>query len=121
MEALKLSNLSVTRGSFRLDSITLDINQREYLVVIGPTGSGKTTLLKTIAGAFNGVTGRVLLDGMDVTGYPPEKRNIVYVPQNYSLFNHMSAYRNIEFGLRARRLPRETIEMSIREISEESA
>jgi molybdate/tungstate transport system ATP-binding protein len=119
MESLRLSGLSVIRGSFRLHSITLDVSQQEYLVVIGPTGSGKTTLLKAIAGAFNRVSGRVQIEGNDVTDFPPEKRSVVYVPQNYSLFNHMSAYRNIEFGLRARGFPREEAEKSIRDISEE--
>jgi ABC-type sugar transport system ATPase subunit len=59
------------------------------------------------------------LDGNDVTSYPPEKRNIVYVPQSYSLFNHLSVYRNIEFGLRARGLSREATEKAVRDISEE--
>ena len=117
METLKLSDLSVTRGSFRLEPVNLSVNEREYLVVIGPTGSGKTTLLKTIAGAFGGVRGKILLDGTDVVAYPPEKRKIVYVPQNYSLFNHMTAYGNIEFGLKARNLPRDVIEQSIDNIS----
>ena len=119
MEALKLSNLSVTRGSFRLDSVTLDVGQQEYLVIIGPTGSGKTTLLKTIAGASYRVSGRVVVDGRDVTTDPPEKRSIVYVPQNYSLFNHLSVYRNTEFGLRARGLSREATERAVRDISDE--
>jgi molybdate/tungstate transport system ATP-binding protein len=119
MEALKLSNLSVARGSFRLGSIDLSVDEREYFVVIGPTGSGKTTLLKTIAGAFGRVAGNVSLNGTDVTSHPPEKRGIAYVPQNYSLFNHMSVYRNIEFGLKVRRLPREAIRETIGKISEE--
>lgn len=119
MEVLTLSNLSVTRGNFKLDSVSLSVSSQEYLVVIGPTGSGKTTLLKTIAGAFGRVTGSVSLEGRDVTAYPPEKRRIVYVPQNYSLFNHMNAYQNIEFGLKTRGLPREVIVESIDNISKQ--
>lgn len=119
MEGLALSNLSVTRGSFRLQSVTLTVSEHEYLVVIGKTGSGKTTLLKTIAGAYSRVTGNITLDGNDVTPYPPERRRIVYVPQNYSLFNHMNVYGNIKFGLSARGVSNQDVGGLISDISKE--
>ncbi len=117
METLQLVSLSVARGSFRVDSVNLVVNEQEYLVIIGHTGSGKSTLLKAIVGAYAPVTGRVVVHGTDVTKYPPEKRGVVYVSQDYSLFNHMSVYANIEFGLRAKQLPRGLAKKAISEVT----
>jgi molybdate/tungstate transport system ATP-binding protein len=103
---LKLLNLSLTLGNFNLGPITLSVNQREYLVVIGRTGSGKTSLLKTIVGAYS-AKGKVFLDNEDVTAEPPEKRNIGYVSQSFVFFDHLDVNGNIEFGLRVRDIPKQ--------------
>ena len=85
-------------GSFRLD-VEFSMS-RSYCVVLGPTGAGKSLLLELIAGILKPDKGRILIDGKDVTNFPPEKRNIGFVPQDYALFPHMSVYKNIAYGLR---------------------
>lgn len=119
METLRLVSLSVVRGRFRVDSVDLVVNEKEYVVIIGHTGSGKTTLLKAVVGAYSPIAGRVLVHGVDVTKHPPESRGVVYVPQNYSLFNHMSVCANVEFGLRAKRLPKNLVEKSVSEVAKQ--
>jgi molybdate/tungstate transport system ATP-binding protein len=76
----------------------------EYVVIVGPTGSGKTLLLETIAGFHVYQSGAVYIDGVDVTMWPPEKRNIGYMPQSQSLFPNMTVKDNIEFGLKMRKI-----------------
>jgi len=103
---LQLLNVDLTLGTFRLNSISLNVDQQEYMIVIGKTASGKTTLLKTIAGAYRPSRGKILIDGSDITTEPPEKRNVAYVSQIFSSFDPMNVQRNIEFGLRARGVPK---------------
>jgi molybdate/tungstate transport system ATP-binding protein len=103
---LQLLNVNLTLGTFRLSSVTLNVDQQQYLIVIGRTASGKTTLLKTIAGAYRPSSGKILMDGSDITTMPPEKRNVAYVSQIFSSFDPMNVQGNIEFGLRARNVPK---------------
>jgi NitT/TauT family transport system ATP-binding protein len=86
-----------------LDDITFEISEGEFLVVVGPSGSGKSTLLDLLGGLAKPTSGRVLLDGVEVTG-PGLDRGIVF--QQYALFPWRTAQRNVEFGLEAKRLPR---------------
>jgi molybdate/tungstate transport system ATP-binding protein len=103
---LQLLNVDLTLGTFKLGSVTLNVDQQEYLIIIGRTASGKTTLLKTIAGAYRPSSGKILIDGSDITTAPPEKRNVAYVSQIFSSFDPMNVQGNIEFGLRARGVPK---------------
>jgi ABC-type sugar transport system ATPase subunit len=102
----QLLNINLTLGNFKLNSVSLNVDQHEYLIIIGRTASGKTTILKTIAGAYKPSSGKILIDGLDLTMMPPEKRNIAYVSQIFSSFDPMNVRGNIEFGLRARRVPK---------------
>lgn len=86
-----------------LDDITLGIGNGEFLVVVGPSGCGKSTLLDMLAGLTRPSSGRILLNGAEVTG-PALDRGIVF--QQYALFPWRTARRNIEFGLEAKGLPR---------------
>jgi len=88
------------------DDVSLDIAEHEFLTLLGPSGSGKTTLLMTVAGFVNADSGRVFIDGKDITEIPPYKRNIGMVFQSYALFPHMTVYDNIAYPLRMRRVPR---------------
>ena len=110
---LQLLNVGLTLGTFRLNSVTLNVDQQEYLIIIGRTASGKTTLLKTIAGAYRPSSGKILIDGSDITTAPPEKRNVAYVSQIFSSFEPMKVQGNIEFGLRARGVPKSKREQLI--------
>jgi ABC-type sugar transport system ATPase subunit len=113
---LQLFNVSLTLGTFTLNSVTLDVNQKEYLIIIGRTASGKTTLLKTIAGAYKPCSGRILIDGSDITKESPENRSIAYVSQIFSSFDPMNVRGNIEFGLRARSVPKPEREQLVNEV-----
>lgn len=91
----------------------MDITTGEFFAIVGPSGCGKTTLLRIIAGFETPTTGQAFLDGNDITHIPPQDRNIGMVFQNYALFPHMTAFRNIAFGLETRKLPRSEIEARV--------
>ncbi|HEU5278879.1 MAG TPA: ABC transporter ATP-binding protein, partial [Gaiellaceae bacterium] len=86
-----------------LDGIDLEVPSGEFVSFLGPSGCGKTTALRIIAGFDRPTAGQVLIEGKDVTGIPPNRRDIGMVFQAYSLFPNMTAKRNVEFGLRVRR------------------
>lgn len=92
-----------------LRPITLSIAPGEFFTLLGPSGSGKSTLLGTVAGFVSPSSGRVLVDGADITGMPPHKRNVGMVFQNYALFPYMTVAQNIAFPLKMRHLPRDEI------------
>jgi sulfate transport system ATP-binding protein len=102
-----------------LDHVSLKVETGELIALLGPSGSGKTTLLRTIAGLEfpDDAGGRVLFDGADVTQLSAYKRHAGFVFQHYALFNHMSVFENVAFGLRvmkARKRPsREQIESRV--------
>jgi len=114
---LSLRSVSKSWREFRIKNVDLDIWREEYFVVMGPTGAGKTLLLQLIAGIHYPDSGKIILDGVDVTYLPPEKRSIGYVPQNYALFPHMLVKDNIGYGLRIRGYGKEKIEEEVQEIS----
>jgi ABC-type sugar transport system ATPase subunit len=86
-------------SSFALREISLEVAERECLVVLGPSGSGKTTLLRIIAGLERAQSGGVYFDERDVTQEPPERRRAGFVFAEDALFPHMSAYDNIAYGV----------------------
>jgi len=103
---LQLLNVTLTVGTFQLSPVALTADKHDYLIIIGRTASGKTTLLKAIAGAYKPTSGKILIDGSDITKAPPENRNVAYVSQIFSSFDPMNVRGNIEFGLRARSVPK---------------
>src|SRR5437879_8422584 len=82
-----------------LDRLTLTLAPGELVALLGPSGCGKTTALRLLAGLEEADSGRVVIDGEDVTNVPANRRNIGMVFQAYSLFPHMTARKNVEFGL----------------------
>jgi putative spermidine/putrescine transport system ATP-binding protein len=86
--------------------VDLQIHKGEFFTMLGPSGSGKTTLLRIIAGFVSADSGRVRLNGVDVTREPPFARNVNTVFQDYALFPHMSVQENVEYGLRVKRVAR---------------
>jgi ABC-type Fe3+/spermidine/putrescine transport system ATPase subunit len=103
-------------GVVALDDLSLEIKGGEYNVVVGPSGCGKTTLLKTIAGLVRPDSGRVLIDGVDVTDVPPEERGIGFFFQSYALFPHLTVRENVEYGLKIRGVPVDERSRKSREI-----
>ncbi|ABD41071.1 tungstate/molybdate transport system ATP-binding protein [Methanospirillum hungatei JF-1] len=114
---LHTENLSKDMGEFVLRNVTLDVSPGEYLVIIGPTGAGKTILLETIAGFYPPDSGRIIMDGKDITNLAPKDRNICMVYQDYMLFPHLTVEENIGFGLKTRKknpefIKKKTLEMA---------
>ena len=99
---ITINNLHRSWKEFALTDIDLHIHEGEYFVILGPTGAGKTLLLELIAGFHLPDRGQIIIGENNVTQLPPEQRNIGFVYQNYSLFPHMTAVKNIEFGMRMR-------------------
>ena len=98
---VELTDVSVDFGDVgALDSVSLDVASGEFFTLVGPSGCGKTTTLRTIAGFEEPTSGSVSIRGSDVTGVPPEKRNVGVVFQNYALFPHMSVRENVRYGLK---------------------
>ena len=88
-----------------VDEIDLQIASGEFFSLLGPSGCGKTTTLRLIAGFEQPTSGQILLDGIDVSGIPPHKRNVNTVFQSYALFPFLTVFDNVAFGLRNRKLP----------------
>ena len=89
-------------GVAALADLDLEIAHGELLVLVGPSGSGKSTVLRLIAGLDAPTSGRILIDGEDVTGVPPQQRDLAMVFQSYALYPHKTVRENLAFGLRMR-------------------
>ena len=119
MSSLHLHNLSKSFGDFRaLAPIEIEIREGEFFSLLGPSGCGKTTLLRMIAGLEPPSSGTIIIDGVDMTPLPPQKRNIGIVFQSYALFPHMSVFENIAYGLEVKKLPRNEIRAKVQHILE---
>jgi putrescine transport system ATP-binding protein len=101
-----------------INNITLDIYNNEFFSLLGPSGCGKTTLLRMLAGFEKPTTGKILLDGEDITYVPPHLRPINMMFQSYALFPHMTVEKNIAFGLKQDKLPVNKINQRVDEMLE---
>src|SRR5919198_2775146 len=95
--------------------ISLDIPDKQFVVLVGPSGCGKTTTLRMIAGLEDITDGEVLIGGDLVNDVPPKDRDIAMVFQNYALYPHMTAFENMSFGLRLKRFPKDEIARRVNE------
>ena len=98
-----------------VDGINLTVERGEFFSLLGPSGCGKTTTLRLIAGFDPPDSGRVRLEGRDVTNLPPQRRPVNTVFQNYALFPHLTVWENVAFGPRARGLPAADIRRRVAE------
>src|SRR4029077_16837958 len=119
MAEIVLRELSKRFGnSTAVDDLTLTLASGELVALLGPSGCGKTTTLRMIAGFETPTRGRVILNDVDVTEAPPEKRNCGMVFQNYALFPHLTVHRNVAFGLEMQGVRRNEIDRRVTEILE---
>ncbi len=106
VDSILFENVSKKFGQTTvLDNVSFSIKKGEFFSLLGPSGCGKTTLLRLVAGFERPDSGRILLDGQDITNLPPNKRCVNTVFQNYALFPHLSIWENIAFGLRVAKRP----------------
>ena len=101
-----------------LKDINLYIRDGEFLTLLGPSGCGKTTMLRLIAGFTLPDNGQILVDGKDISGVPPYRRQVNTVFQKYALFPHLNVFDNIAFGLKIQKLPKDEIESRVNEMME---
>jgi len=97
-------------GTVAVEDFSLDIEDREFIVLVGPSGCGKSTTLRMVAGLEEATEGTIRIGGRVVNDVPPKDRDIAMVFQNYALYPHMTVYKNMAFGLKLRRFPRQEIE-----------
>lgn len=113
-DSLVFENISKQYGNTKaLDNVSISIKKGEFFSLLGPSGCGKTTLLRTLAGFEKPDTGRIMLDGQDITHLPPNQRPVNTVFQNYALFPHLSIWENIAFGLKIAKRPSQEINREV--------
>ncbi len=107
---LDLQTIRIAYGDTTVvHDVNFTVEAGEFFTLLGPSGCGKTTILRAVAGFVPVASGRILINGSDVTTTPPEDRDVGIVFQNYALFPHMSVFENVAFGLRAAGLPASNI------------
>lgn len=98
---LRIENLSMHYDDKKvLDTIDFEVQEGEFLSILGPSGCGKTTLLRILIGLIAPTEGRIIMDGNDITAFPPASRGMGIVFQNYALFENMTVLGNVEYSLR---------------------
>ena len=97
-----------------VNSVNLDIQDKEFIVLVGPSGCGKTTTLRMVAGLEDISSGEIRIGERLVNDVPPKDRNIAMVFQNYALYPHMTVFKNMAFSLKLRRTPRAEIEQRVK-------
>lgn len=114
MGSLIIENVKKAFGPVEvLKGINLEVNDGEFVVFVGPSGCGKSTLLRVIAGLEDSTSGRVVIDGADVSATPPAKRGIAMVFQTYALYPHLTVKNNMGLGLKQAGTPAAEIERRI--------
>lgn len=120
MSVLHITNVTkaFAAGTRAVDSFSLDVADGELVCLLGPSGSGKSTLLRMVGGFEQPTSGRISIDGEDVTRLPPERRPTGMVFQSHALWTHMNVFKNLAFGLKLRRLPASVIKDKVEAVLE---
>lgn len=98
-----------------VDNVSLDIKDKEFIVLVGPSGCGKSTTLRMVAGLEEITAGDIYIGDTVVNDVPPKDRDIAMVFQNYALYPHMDVYNNMAFGLKLRKFPKDEIDRRVKE------
>ena len=116
MSSVVLKNLVKTYDGKKniIDNINLEIQDKEFVVLVGSSGCGKSTILRLISGLEDITEGEILIDNSVVNNLHPKDRNIAFVFQSYALYPHMSVYENIAFGLKMRHVDKKTIDEKVK-------
>lgn len=101
-----------------IDGVNLEIKDKEFLVLVGASGCGKSTILRMIAGLEDITDGEIYIGEKKVNKVPPKDRDIAFVFQSYALYPHMTVYENIAFGLKMRKMDKQTIDDKVKEAAE---
>ena len=116
---IELKNISKEfEGERVLDSINLDIYDKQFVTLLGPSGCGKTTTLRIVGGFETPDEGEVMFEGKNVIDVPPHKRHINTVFQKYALFPHLNVFENVAFSLRLQKIPNSEITRRVKEMLE---
>jgi multiple sugar transport system ATP-binding protein len=120
MAKVVLKNLTkIYSGNVKVVSnVNLEIEDKEFIVLVGPSGCGKSTTLRMIAGLEEITDGEIFIDNKCVNNVPPKDRDIAMVFQNYALYPHMTVFENMAFGLKIRKLPKDEILKRVNEAAE---
>jgi sulfate/thiosulfate transport system ATP-binding protein len=117
--AIEAQSVTKRFGDFiAVDDVSMSVPAGSLTALLGPSGSGKSTLLRVISGLEQPDAGRVVIEGSDVTGLPPQRRGIGFVFQHYAAFKHMTVHKNVAFGLEIRGRPRSEIKARVEELLE---
>lgn len=117
MSFLVLEDISkVFPTAVGVEKFDLSVERGEFISFLGPSGCGKTTTLRMVAGFESPTTGRIILNGEDITDRPPNQRNVGMVFQSYALFPNMTVAQNIGFGLKIRKEPESAIKQRVAEM-----
>ena len=100
-----------------VDDLSLEVGEGEFLILVGPSGCGKSTALRMVAGLEHVSDGTISIGDRVVNDVPPKERDIAMVFQNYALYPHMTVEKNLGFGLRRRRMPRDDVRARVDEVS----
>ena len=106
------------RNVVAVEDADIEIKDKEFVVLVGPSGCGKSTTLRMIAGLEEITSGEIYIDGGLVNDIPPKDRDIAMVFQNYALYPHMTVYKNMAFGLKLRKYPKDEIDTRVRDAAE---
>ncbi|MFQ9976615.1 ABC transporter ATP-binding protein [Clostridium cadaveris] len=115
---IEFKNIEIKYGNFiAIKDLNLQIKEGEFFTFLGPSGCGKTTTLRSLVGFLTPSAGKIIVDDVDITDKPVEKRDIGMVFQSYALFPTMTVYDNIAFGLKVKKLSKDEIKKKVYEVA----
>jgi multiple sugar transport system ATP-binding protein len=118
LESVRKTFVAGGKTRVAVDDVTLEVADGEFCVLVGPSGCGKSTTLRMVAGLETATSGRITIGARDVTSLPAKERDIAMVFQSYALYPHMTAYENMAFALKLRKMPPADIDRRVRDAAQ---